>query len=460
MSFNAFFRAWVQRVVLLSSVACQPAGYAADTPVLDSWSSPYIGVKLFHYGATNPAQNINVVDIDLSAPGIQFRVTPEVPGLPDNPSGAPYTVERQFTLGFLTNQGAQIAVDAHRYWPTTGGAGSPVNLEGVVASAGSVYESFFNGWRAPPPPGISWPALNITCSNEVAILYGDPRDPLGHTPLPQADDTSGHHAMNPAMILCNTVSGNYQVVSNGIPITMNRLFLANDFNPNPRTGIGFTTNNHVIIATVDGGGNPWFGMRVIELGQFLATSLGVFNAINVDGGGSTTLAIATPQPHLVNLPSSDPQGRAVGGNLAVFAVAAHISIANITEGSTFTAAAEIDLSANVLDGAGIITNVTFYANGAWLGTATTSPFTLSWSNPLPGNYGLQTMAMDNTGLSVTSSIVNIVVVAATMPPNDSDTPLLPGQAQALLVLVLAAAGCASLFLGQKCATGHKQNRGG
>jgi len=42
----------------------------------------------------------------------------------------------------------------------------------VVASDGSVYESFFNAWRAPPPPGISWPALNIGASNQVAILYG------------------------------------------------------------------------------------------------------------------------------------------------------------------------------------------------------------------------------------------------------------------------------------------------
>ena len=48
------------------------------------------------------------------------------------------------------------------------------------------------------------------------------------------------------MALYNTVSGNYQVVSNGIPITTNRLFLANDLNPNPRTAIGFTTNNHTL----------------------------------------------------------------------------------------------------------------------------------------------------------------------------------------------------------------------
>ena len=244
-------------------LACLEVVCRADNPTLDATSYPYVGVTLSHYSASSPKQNINVVDIDLAAPGIQFRVTPEVEGLPNNSSGTPYTVMRQFTLDFLNSQGAQIAIDASRYWPTTDGpgtldgSGTPVNLEGVVASAGSVYESFFNAWRAPPPPGISWPALNIGFSNQVAILYGDPADPLGHTPLPEVDDNFGHQSMEPPMALWNTVSGNYQVVSNGIPITPDRLFLANDLDPNPRTGIGFTTNNHLILVAVDGGGSPW-----------------------------------------------------------------------------------------------------------------------------------------------------------------------------------------------------------
>ncbi len=60
------------------------------------------------------------------------------------------------------------------------------------------------------------------------------------------------------MALFNAVSGNYQVVSNGVPITADRLFLANDSNPNPRTAIGFTTNNHLVLVAIDGGGSPWY----------------------------------------------------------------------------------------------------------------------------------------------------------------------------------------------------------
>jgi hypothetical protein len=212
-----------KNIVLLGCLACLEMVCQADSPTLNSTSYPYVGVTLSHYSASNPQQNINVVDIDLAAPGIQFRVTPEVEGLPLNSSGTPYTVTRQFTLDFMTNQRAQIAMDASRYWPTAdgagtvGGSGTPVNLEGMVASAGSVYESFINAWRAPPPPDISWPALNIGFSNEVAIVYGDPSDPSGHTPLPEVDDSLGHQLLDAPMALFNAVSGNYQVVSNGTP---------------------------------------------------------------------------------------------------------------------------------------------------------------------------------------------------------------------------------------------------
>jgi hypothetical protein len=416
----------------------------ADSPKLNSTTFPYVGVTLSHYSASTPQQNINVVDIDLAAPGIQFRVTPEVPGLPLNSSGTPYTVTRQFTLDFMTNQGAKIAIDASRYWPTAdgpgtiGGSGTPVNLEGVVASAGSIYESFFNAWRAPPPPGISWPALNIGSNNEVAILYGDASDPVGHTPLLEVDDVLGHDTLGAPMALFNAVSGNYQVVSNGIPITTNRLFLANDFNPNPRTAIGFTTNNHLVLVAIDGGGSPWYGMTVIQMGGFLVTNLGVFNAISVDGGGSTSLALATPQPHVVNFPSSGPNGRAVGSNLGVLALPAFVEITNIADGSTFSAPSELDVIALVLDTMGTVTNVAFYSGGLLLGSATNVPYTLAWHNPAGGYYALQAVAMDNAGLNTTSAIVNITITCGAQPAPPANVAASAGAVCGVVVVSWSA----------------------
>ncbi len=125
--------------------------------------------------------------------------------------------------------------------------------------------------------------------------------------------------------------------------------------------------------------------------------------------------MATPQPHLVNFPSTGPSGRAVGGNLAVLALPAFVQITNIADGATFSAPSEIDMTAEVLDTAGRVTNMTFYVSGSLLGSTTNIPFTVAWHNPLGGSYGLEAVAMDNAGLSTTSAVVNITVACGAQP---------------------------------------------
>jgi len=64
-------------------------------------------------------------------------------------------------------------------------------------------------------------------------------------------------------------------------------------------------------------------MSVPEVAELLANDYGVVDALNLDGGGSTTLAIADPTPRVVNVPVGvkdvPDTERPVGSNLAVFA---------------------------------------------------------------------------------------------------------------------------------------------
>ena len=56
--------------------------------------------------------------------------------------------------------------------------------------------------------------------------------------------------------------------------------------------------------------------------DLLVSDYGVYNALNLDGGGSTTLAMEDPKTHagkIMNVSSGNSNGRAVGSNLAVFA---------------------------------------------------------------------------------------------------------------------------------------------
>jgi hypothetical protein len=64
------------------------------------------------------------------------------------------------------------------------------------------------------------------------------------------------------------------------------------------------------------------GMAVSEVADLLIRDYGVCNALNMDGGGSTSLAIADPITGIgsfVNSSSDNPNGRANASGLAVFA---------------------------------------------------------------------------------------------------------------------------------------------
>jgi hypothetical protein len=63
------------------------------------------------------------------------------------------------------------------------------------------------------------------------------------------------------------------------------------------------------------------GMKLTEVAAVLLREFGVFDALNLDGGGSTTMAMEDPVqgPTIVNVSSDSAQGRAVATSLAVFA---------------------------------------------------------------------------------------------------------------------------------------------
>lgn len=59
---------------------------------------------------------------------------------------------------------------------------------------------------------------------------------------------------------------------------------------NPRTAIGYTKDNNFIIVTVDGRESASVGMNIYDLAKFMK-SIGCYNAMNLDGGGSSTMCI-------------------------------------------------------------------------------------------------------------------------------------------------------------------------
>lgn len=87
------------------------------------------------------------------------------------------------------------------------------------------------------------------------------------------------------------ISGGPYLVKNGKPyVDMAEQNLGSIGGRNPRTAVGYTANNNFIIVTVDGRESSSVGMTLTELSNFMK-SIGCYNAMNLDGGGSTVLYV-------------------------------------------------------------------------------------------------------------------------------------------------------------------------
>jgi exopolysaccharide biosynthesis protein len=298
-------------LVILAVVVWETAAAAEDVV-----ERPFVGVEHISRTEASPRPlRIHVVRIDLTAPGIRFKLTPQ--------SGTRGTV-RQTTLDFLEREGAQIAINGHFFLPFPS-ADTEAWLVGFAASDGVVY----SGCEAPDQSYAivtAAPAININ-ANRASVVHCDPAS------------EDGKRILEPA-IIGTALAGSAQIVTHGVKTIPE---YAGPRNPGgllkpggpgnysaekswygqfaARTAIGLSQDGRTLVLfTVDGRGAGG-GMSVDEVADMLMRDFGVYDALNLDGGGSTTLAMtdAAGKASVVNRPSEDAQGRAVGSNLAVFA---------------------------------------------------------------------------------------------------------------------------------------------
>ena len=275
-------------------------------------SHPFAGITYIERVEAEPRDlRMHIVKVDLTAPGLRFKLSP--------PGGSMETV-RQTTLEFLKQEHAQVAVNAHYFLPFPSES-READLIGLAASEGNVYS-----WFEKPEQSYALiryaPAINIDAGNHAAVVHRDPA--FG----------DGKHVIEPGN-LWNTVCGSAQIVTAGaktIPRYGEELTAGGPGKYsgekswyeqlNARTAIGITRDGRTLVLfTVDVRGGS-AGMRVSEVADLLIHDYDVYDALNLDGGGSTSLAMEDPktgEAKLVNVSSDKPGGRSVGSSLAVFA---------------------------------------------------------------------------------------------------------------------------------------------
>jgi hypothetical protein len=280
---------------------------------------PFAGLTYIDRAESLPRPlHMHIVQVDLTTPGLRFKVSP--------PSGSRETV-RQTTLEFLRTEKAQAAINSHFFLPFPS-QDTESWLIGLAASEGVVYSAF----EAPEQSFAivaDAPAVNIDAQNRATIVHRDPSDPTGTR-------------VREAVALWNVVSGSAQIVSGGA-VTIPEYADATHANglltpggpghrysnqyswydvPTARSALGLSRDGRTLtMFTVDVRGDSQ-GMLVGEVARWLIRDYGVWNAINLDGGGSTSLALEDPQTgvaRIVNTSSDNPNGRSVASSLAVFA---------------------------------------------------------------------------------------------------------------------------------------------
>ncbi len=88
-----------------------------------------------------------------------------------------------------------------------------------------------------------------------------------------------------------------------------------------------------------------------------------------------------------------------------------VSLTAPAPGTSFTAPATVNITANATDSDGSIASVAFYNGATLLGTDTSAPYSYSWSNVAAGSYSITARATDNQGAVTTSAAVAVTVNA-------------------------------------------------
>jgi hypothetical protein len=253
------------------------------------------GIKIYKGTRAAPALEIFYTEIDLAAENIAIR---------------PYLVSSTDNVKDLTEQvGAYLSINGGFFSGSTSFSSvvypeevKAVNVRELTRSGTTypVVRSFF-GLTYNNEPSIDW--IYHFDNNISGIRKFDA--PLAYdfddaNPLPAPLEADGAIYDN----LMVGIGGAPVLVKNSMPqITYNEEIMWGSgvglSNRDPRSAVGFTTDNKIIFVVADGRQPQSEGVSLIELADIMI-DLGCVEALNLDGGGSSQMAVKSSY---INTPS-------------------------------------------------------------------------------------------------------------------------------------------------------------
>lgn len=278
----AIVTAMLPSMLVAVAAAAAPAPIAA-APATTADAAETIGPGMTYRRVVRSGEQrfvAHVVVLDLTTPGLAFAVTPA-----DRSRGMEYVAMR--TSRFLEIRRALLAINASYFLPFSGGTpggddfyphdGEPANASGAVVVDGAIV--------SPVETDLDLRINAMLCFEGLRLLIADGQSCPAGFPSGVA---AGPRLLADGVRRSFSANENYQAMS-----------------PHPRTAIGVAQDRRrAWIVVVDGRQKGYSdGANLIALTD-LFLELGAVDAINLDGGGSSTLVRASPDgsAHVLNRP--------------------------------------------------------------------------------------------------------------------------------------------------------------
>lgn len=334
LMFHSLRLLFFTRSLPLAALVLLPCSAVLAGPAIGPWTPIFKGID-FAAGTNNPSiagdfpelQVVRCVRVDLTDPDVQFFTTPRA---------SSYVAESRETLtlsvpDFLMQNKLQVVADSNFYNANPGGAdptseGLPCEVYGLQISKGIVVSAQTSADYAGDPRAAS---LLFSTNKQPMFVFKN---------LPPGTNTAG---------IYTAITGYYPIVSNGVNIGAAAITAYPDsfiHELQPRTAYGASRDNHYLyLLTIDGRQSGYSDGALDTETAYWMLQCGAWNAINMDGGGSTALYMSDSlgNPVALNHSSYLPaygRERYIGSHLGVYAKPVPAFIDNVVPNPDDTAA--------------------------------------------------------------------------------------------------------------------------
>lgn len=263
-------------------------GTSISLAEMSATNRPFSGIAIFSETRTNPPQRFFVAEIDLRNPKVRLHVAP---GGADPDGPGPWETTLMQPTKIAAREKFDLVVNGDFYEV-------PRALE---AGSNVVYR--VAGWAAANGPAVS--------SGKIWSAHTNARPCLA---VNRAGRVSIRRVSQPNKDDWEVVAGNVMVVRQGQTVAHDNKVR------HPRTVVGLNRDATRMIVLVVDGRKPGvaLGMNYAELAAEMLR-FGCYDALNLDGGGSSVLAVRDPEKDefkILNAPT-DGHERAVANVLGI-----------------------------------------------------------------------------------------------------------------------------------------------